>query len=201
MQRNFLEAVAQRRSIYHLGAEITASDKQITHIIEFALRHVPSAFNAQSTRIVLLVRHHHTLLWDIVKECLQPHLTPERAELTYTKIDSEFAAGHGTILFYEDTDIIEEQKRAYPTYAERMDTWSEHTSAMHQFMIWTALADLGIGASLQHYNPLIDARLATEWGIPSSWRLIAQMPFGNRLSEPAEREQHKPIYERLRVFN
>jgi predicted oxidoreductase (fatty acid repression mutant protein) len=200
MQRNFLEAVAQRRSIYHLGAEISASDKQITHIIEFALRHVPSAFNAQSTRIVLLVRHHHTLLWDIVKECLQPLLTPERAERTFAKIDSEFAAGHGTILFYEDTTIIEEQKRVYPTYAERMDTWSEHTSAMHQFMIWTALADLGIGASLQHYNPLIDARLATEWGIPSSWRLIAQMPFGTPLDIPTERLQRSSPFKRRIVF-
>ena len=120
---------------------------------------------------------------------------------TFTKIDSAFAAGHGTILFYEDSEVVSEQKQAYPKFADRMDTWSEHTSAMHQFVVWTALADLGIGASLQHYNPLVDARLATEWGISPTWRLIAQIPFGNRLSEPSAREQHSPIDERLRVFD
>lgn len=125
----------------------------------------------------------------------------ERAERSYAKIDEEFAAGYGTILFCEDGAIVEEQKRAYATYAERMDTWSEHTSAMHQFVVWTALTEIGIGASLQHYNPLIDARVADEWNIPASWRLIAQMPFGERLSIPAQREQHKPIGDRLRIFD
>ncbi|MBP3425519.1 MAG: nitroreductase family protein [Rikenellaceae bacterium] len=201
MQRNFMEAVALRRSIYHLDAEIAATDKQITRIIEHALRYVPSAFNSQSTRIVLLVRHHHKRLWEIVKECLAPRLTPEQQQRTFQKIDAEFAVGHGTILFYEDSEVVAGQRAAYPSYADKMDTWAEHTSAMHQFVVWTALADLGIGASLQHYNPLIDHRLVEEWGLSESWRLIAQMPFGGRLSEPVEREQHTPIYERLRVFD
>ena len=35
-----------------------------------------------------------------------------------------------------------------------------------------------IGASLQHYNPLIDNEVREHWGLPGQWQLIAQMPFG-----------------------
>jgi predicted oxidoreductase (fatty acid repression mutant protein) len=36
-----------------------------------------------------------------------------------------------------------------------------------------------VGASLQHYNPLIDAAVAREWNVPAYWKLRAQMPFGS----------------------
>ena len=45
-------------------------------------------------------------------------------------------------------------------------------------MIEYSLAQEGIGASLQHYNPLIDNDVAAAWGIPANWKLRAQMPFG-----------------------
>ena len=34
------------------------------------------------------------------------------------------------------------------------------------------------GASLQHYNPLIDEAVAKQWHINPNWKLIAEMPFG-----------------------
>ncbi|NFV72581.1 nitroreductase, partial [Clostridium botulinum] len=36
----------------------------------------------------------------------------------------------------------------------------------------------GFGASLQHYNELIEEDVKKEWNIPNNWKLIAQMPFG-----------------------
>ncbi len=45
--------------------------------------------------------------------------------------------------------------------------------------MWTALAEAGIGASLQHYNPLVDEAVRREWGIAANWQLRAQMPFGS----------------------
>ena len=42
-----------------------------------------------------------------------------------------------------------------PNYADNFANWSVQTNAMHQFAIWTALSSK-IGASLQHYNPLVD---------------------------------------------
>ncbi len=49
---------------------------------------------------------------------------------------------------------------------------------MHQFAIWMHYE--GIGASLQHYNPLVECKMTSkEFNIPKSWKLIAQMPFGD----------------------
>lgn len=70
---------------------------------------------------------------------------------------------------------------------------------MLQYIVWTALEQEGLGASLQHYNPLIDARVASEWNIPSNWKLIAQMPFGVPTS-PASEKQFSPLEDRVLVF-
>lgn len=59
---------------------------------------------------------------------------------------------------------------------------------MHQLAIWTMLDDMGLGASLQHYNPLIDDEVRRTWQLPAEWMLIAQMPFGTPLDVPAPRQ-------------
>ena len=45
--------------------------------------------------------------------------------------------------------------------------------------MWTALAEQGIGASLQHYNPLIDDAIHNAFDLPAEWQLRAEMPFGS----------------------
>lgn len=70
---------------------------------------------------------------------------------------------------------------------------------MHQYVIWTALASLGIGANLQHYNPVIDAQVANTWNIDTDWQLIAQMVFGH-VEQPAGDKSFEPIEKRLKVF-
>ncbi|MDF2924017.1 MAG: nitroreductase [Paenibacillaceae bacterium] len=70
---------------------------------------------------------------------------------------------------------------------------------MLQFAVWTALALEGLGASLQHYNPLIDAEVSKVWNIPASWKLTAQMPFGAVAAPPAEK-QFQPLEDRLKLY-
>jgi len=70
---------------------------------------------------------------------------------------------------------------------------------MLQLVIWTALAEAGVGASLQHYNPLIDKRVKEQWSLPESWQLVAQMPFGGIAGPPGEKE-YLPVNERIYVF-
>lgn len=65
-------------------------------------------------------------------------------------------------------------------YADKFPTWSEQTSAMHQYAIWTALDAEGFGANLQHYNPLPDQKASETWNIPLAWSLKAQLVFGGR---------------------
>lgn len=71
---------------------------------------------------------------------------------------------------------------------------------MHQLVVWTALESEGLGASLQHYNPLIDDEVKKEWNVPSNWKLIAQMPFGNPTMIPREKE-FQPLDERVKFHS
>ena len=59
---------------------------------------------------------------------------------------------------------------------------------MAQINVWIGLSDLGLGASLQHYNPIIDEKVKEEFDIPENWKLISQMPFGDIVSPPKEKE-------------
>ena len=69
---------------------------------------------------------------------------------------------------------------------------------MHQYAIWTTLAAAGIGANLQHYNPLIDAEVAKTWDIPDNWQLRAELVFGG-IAAPADEKKYEDIAPRLRV--
>jgi predicted oxidoreductase (fatty acid repression mutant protein) len=86
-------------------------------------------------------------------------------------------------------------------YAYGFPQWSEHSSAMHQFALWTALEAEGFGASLQHYCPLVGEQTAARWSLPASWTLKAQLVFGGKVGGPAdELKTQKPLEERLKVY-
>lgn len=201
MKRTFIEAIEHRRSCYSLSATNPVSESDIISAIDRIILSTPSAYNSQSTRLVVLFGRHHTQLWEIVKNALEEFVSPEAFTGVKEKIDSSFAAGCGTVLFYEDMAVIEQLKEKYTTYADKFDEYSEHTSAMHQFAVWTALEDMEFGASLQHYNPLIDTAVAHQWNISKEWRLIAQMPFGTPLSVTETKAQHLPLTIRRLVFS
>ena len=55
MERTFSEALKNRRTYYSITDQSPIPDQEIECIINLAVRHVPSAFNSQSTRVVLLL--------------------------------------------------------------------------------------------------------------------------------------------------
>ena len=199
MERNLKEALKHRRSYYAIDNQTTIPNAEIEEILDFAALHTPSAFNSQSTRMVLLLREQHRRLWDIVRNTLKKTIPAAAYASTEAKINKSFAAGYGTVLFFEDTAIIEGLQKAFPLYHEKFPQWSQHTSGMHQLAVWTMLEDAGFGASLQHYNPLIDEEVIATWKLPATWELIAQMPFGLPL-EPPQKKEYKPLCDRVRVF-
>lgn len=199
MTRNFKEALKHRRTYYHISNSSPISDNEIKEIIDFAVENVPSAFNSQSTRVVLLLGQNHKRLWDITKETLKRIVSAEVFKGTEAKIDKSLAAGYGTILFFEDNAVVEQLQNSFPTYYDKFPVWAQQTSAMHQLAIWTMLEDAGLGASLQHYNPLIDETVCVEWHIDPKWELVAQMPFGAPTEQPGPKEI-KPLNERVLVF-
>ncbi|MCT8977246.1 nitroreductase family protein [Clostridium sp. CX1] len=198
MSKDFLTAVADRRTFYGISKEAMVSDDRIKEIIDHAVKHTPSAFNSQSARVVLLLGNHHDKLWDITKEALRKIVPADKFSSTEEKINS-FRNGYGTVLFFEDTSVVESLQKQFALYKDNFPVWSEQASGMHQFVIWTALEVEGFGASLQHYNELIETDVKKEWSIPSNWKLIAQMPFGKPTARPDEK-QFQPLENRVKIF-
>ena len=187
MSKDFFTAVADRRSFYGISKEAVVSDDKIKEIIEHAVKHTPSAFNSQSTRIVLLLGKEHDKLWDITMEALRKIVPADNFSSTEDKINS-FKNGYGTVLYFEDNSVIESLQKQFALYKDNFPIWSQQTSGMHQFVIWTALEIEGFGASLQHYNELIENDVKKEWSIPENWKLIGQMPFGKPTAKPDEKQ-------------
>ncbi|ARC86502.1 nitroreductase family protein [Clostridium argentinense CDC 2741] len=198
MSKEFLTAIEDRRTFYGINKETVVSDDRIKEVIEHAVKHTPSAFNSQSARVVLLLGEHHDKLWDITKEALRKIVPADKFGPTEEKINS-FKSGYGTVLFFEDNSVVESLQQQFAIYKDNFPIWSQQSSGMHQFAIWTALEIEGFGASLQHYTELIENDVKKEWNIPENWKLIAQMPFGKPTEEPGEKE-FQPLEERIKIF-
>lgn len=188
MTKSFKEALKARRTFYQIDNKSTLSDKEIRDLIRFAVEYVPSAFNSQTTRVVLLTGSAHEKLWTIVKDTLRKLVPADAFAKTEQKIDGSFSCGYGTVLYFEDMSIVHSLQESFPAYKDNFPVWSEQTDAMHQLVIWTLLEDAGMGASLQHYNPLIDDEVRKTWNLPDDWKLIAQMPFGIPVAQPGSKE-------------
>lgn len=199
MKKSFEEALKHRRTYYSITNQSPVSDEEIERIVNLAVTHVPSAFNSQSTRVVLLLGENHKKLWHIVKETLRKIVPPEVFKMTEAKIDNSFASGYGTVLFFEDQSVVKGLQEAFSSYKDNFPGWSLQTSAMHQLAVWTMLEDVGFGASLQHYNPLIDEEVRHTWNLPEEWHLIAEMPFGLPVQGPGDKD-FKDLDTRVKVF-
>jgi predicted oxidoreductase (fatty acid repression mutant protein) len=197
---NTLQQLAEkRRSIYALSNQLPVSNDEVVKLVEHAILHTPSSFNSQSTRVVVLFGEEHQKLWNITKETLREIVgDEEKFKSTKDKI-AGFKAGAGTIMFFEDQSVVKSMQENAPLYADKFPIWAHQTNAMHQYVIWTALASIDIGANLQHYNPIIDDKVAEAWNIDKDWTLNAQMVFG-AIEQPAGDKTFKPVEERMKVF-
>ncbi|WP_303852729.1 nitroreductase family protein [Seleniivibrio woodruffii] len=193
--QDFLNSVKARRTYYGISNEKVVEESVVEDIVKQAVLHAPSAFNSQSARVLVLFGKEHDKLWEIVRN--QLHRVAPAAQVD-GKIDS-FKAGYGTVLYFEDQTVIKGLQEAYAAYADNFPVWSNHSGGMLQFIVWTALEQAGLGASLQHYGQLIEGDVQKEWGVPASWSLLAQMPFGKPVADPGEK-QFSPIEERVKIY-
>ena len=194
---NLSQLLTKRRSVYALNRELPLPPQEIVAMIEHALRHAPSAFHSQSTRLQVLFGAEHEKLWDMTADALRAVVPAEQFAPTAEKI-AAFRAAAGTILFFEDREVIKGLQERFPAYADTFPGSADQGGAMLQFALWTLFAEAGIGANLQHYNPLIDDAVATSWNIPANWHLRAQLVFGGIAAAPGEKAI-APLDARLRV--
>lgn len=199
MESNFFDAVKRRRTRYALSKDSVISEERIREIVSEAVKHSPSAFNSQSARVVVLFGEQHDRLWDIVKAELKKIMPPEGFGATEEKINGAFRSGYGTVMFFEDQSVVEGLQKQFPLYKDAFPVFSLNSAGMLQYVVWTALAEQGIGASLQHYNPVIDEAVRVAWDLPTSWKLSAQMPFGKPIADPVEKT-FQPIESRVKIF-
>ncbi|WP_081622804.1 nitroreductase family protein [Heyndrickxia acidiproducens] len=148
--------------------------------------------------VVILLGENHTKLWNITTEALRKTVPADNFAPTEEKMRA-FGSGYGTILFFEDQAVIESLQKQFELYKENFPVWSQQSSGMLQLVVWVSLEQEGYGASLQHYNPLIDDDVKKAWNIPDNWQLIAQMPFG-KPEAPAGEKEFKPLDERVNLF-
>lgn len=188
MKSQLLKLSAQRRSIYALGDNISQSPEEIFSLVKAVVRNSPTAFNSQTVRTVVLFNEASNKVWDIVEEALRKIAkSPEAFKKTQAKI-ATFRAGYGTILFLNDTKTVHQLEKDYPTYAANFANWAEQGLGGAQQAVWTALAEQKIGASLQHYNPLIDDEIHAAFDLPGEWQLRAEMPFGSIEAPAADKD-------------
>lgn len=197
MESYFTDLVRKRRSIYQLNREIELSEAEVISLIQAVLKDAPTAFNNQSSKIMILLDGEHEKLWEIVRERLRPEMKGRDFSRTDQKMDG-FKAAYGTVLFFDDQSVTKRFKEENPLYKDNFDTWAQQANGILQYGIWLVLAEHNIGASLQHYNPLIDEEVRKTWDIPEHYQLIAQMPFGGIVA-PADEKEYDNINERMSV--
>ncbi len=188
---SIMTALAQRRSYYSIGKSLPVSQNEVVKTIELAVELVPDAFDMKSARLVVALDAQQNELWDAIYETFGGKVSRE-------KIDS-FKAGAGTVLYFYDESVVGALAAKYPAYAANFPVWANQASGMVQIAVWSALRELGVGASLQHYNPVIDGTVKKLFAVPDTWKLIAQMPFGGILEEP-EPKSKEDIALRVKIF-
>ncbi|MGB4658383.1 MAG: nitroreductase family protein [Mobilitalea sp.] len=198
MSKSFNQVIENRRSIYAIGKEQIVAAEQIQEIVEHNVKHVPSPFNSQSARTVILLGEHHDKLWNIVRETLRKIIPADSFASTDEKVNS-FQNGYGTVLYFEDQAVVEGLQSQFAVFKDNFPIWSLQSAGMLQFAVWSGLEEAGLGASLQHYNPLIDDEVKETWNLPKTWKLMAEMPFGKPLADPGEKE-FTPLDYRVKVF-
>ncbi|KAK2666830.1 Nitroreductase-like [Fusarium oxysporum f. sp. vasinfectum] len=186
----FLQFVKSRRTYYPLSNNLPISTSRIQEIVNEAVLHTPTSFNSQSNRLVVLHGTQHEKLWDITIDTLKPIVPAENWKATRAA---------GTILFFNDITTVEGLQAKFVPFADKFPLWASQSLGMLQFVLWTALEAEGLGANLQHYNPLIDEKVAEAWRVPANWKLNAQLVFGGKTSE-ATAKQFNPLEDRVKVF-
>lgn len=182
------ESLKARRSIYQIDKEIPVSDEEIIHLVTEATELVPDAFNMKSQRVVLALGEQQDALWDTIYNAFGGKVARE-------KIDG-FKAGHGTVLYFYDENVVKSLQEQFSAYAANFPVWAQQANGMLQISVWSGLRELGVGANIQHYNPVIDEKVKELFDIPENWVLVAQMPFGGIVAEPDEKEKEN-ISERV----
>lgn len=84
--QQLIELSKNRRTYYPLSKDLSIQPDKIQEIVKALLQEVPSSFNSQSNRVIVLFGAEHEKLWDITTEVLKPIVPAEQWEGTAGKM-------------------------------------------------------------------------------------------------------------------
>lgn len=96
MADKYLAEIKSRRTCYSIEAKSPISDARIIDIAKEVVKHTPSSFNCQSTRLVVLLKEEHVKFWDMAKECFKATMK-SGIFAEYEKKLLQRQAGYGTV--------------------------------------------------------------------------------------------------------
>ena len=172
------EALKARRSYYAINRELPVAIDRVMDMVKEL-----TELNMKSGRAAVVHGEKQDQLWNKIYDVFEGKVARE-------KIDS-FRAGSGTILYFYDRKVVESLQKQYPLYADNFPVWASQSSAMLQLAVWSGLRELNIGASLQHYNPVIDNAVKELLHLSGDYVLVAEMPFGGIVEEPAPKDKEE----------
>lgn len=187
-----IQSLKGRRSYYDINKDLPVDEIEVFELVKEATELVPDAFNMKSSRVVVVTGEMQDQLWDNIFEAYEGKVKRE-------KIDS-FKNAYGTILYFYDNEVVEKLQKRFADYADNFPVWASQSAGMLQISIWSGLKELGIGASLQHYHPVIDEMVKKMFDLPDNYILNAQMPFGGIVSQPDDKPG-EDITERVQIVN
>lgn len=187
---SYIDVIKNRRSRYDLSTELPISAEEFTALVKDAIHWSPDAFNMNSTRAIIVSGEKQHALWDAVFKAFDGQVTEERI--------APFRAAYGTVLFFTDDSVVEGLQQQFSLYAPNFPVWATQANGMAQVNVWNALSEVGVGANIQHYNPVIDDAVRELFDVPASWRLTAQMVVGGINSTP-EAKDRGDINDRVKI--
>ncbi len=194
---NFQDLVAKRHSTYHIGRNTDRTPEEVTEYLRELTQWVPTASHSQTSRLVLVFGDKHEALWDEIHDVQSKVLSDEMWE-TMGGVIAGAKQGLGTVLFFEDQEAVQ----AMPTSDATRETYSQHNNANHQYATWLGLTELGLGATLQHFNIGYeqghDKSIKELLDLPDNYALVAEMPFGS-IETPAEAKETIPTDVKVQV--
>lgn len=189
--RTLLELVKRRRSIRQVkGGEI---DPQLIPDILEAARWAPSPYNVQPWHFVV-VQEGNIRLWNTIEAAERAKRKGKSLERALEKLKG-FQGSIFTILIYRDQGAVERVLAEYP-YLDRVafDDWVRQALGMAQLLLWLAVTERGLAASLQHIQHA-EEPIAALLGLPQDrFRLVAIMPVGYQ-DETLPENERKPLSE------
>jgi len=187
--QDLVELLTNRRSIRRLRGG--AFSVQTRERIEQAIRLTPAAYALPSWHVVLVHEERHAF-WNVVEQAFRDRLEDDRLERYLDRL-AGFRSGVAVALVYEDIQARNELKDAWQIGEETARAFSEQGIGMVQLSIWLTLTEEGLSTSLQHWEWLLEDRLAEFLGISGRYRLAAAMPIGYA-DEPPRNVERAPAH-------